>query len=127
MGSRNSKSVNTHLITKADFKKEYLIGKGGFSQVWKISMKNKKGKFYAMKQISKAMIIYNKTSSSFLNELEFLSQIRNPFIIQMHYAFQDKYYLYIIMDYYTGGDLRYHLMNGIRFNEEQTSKYFCKI
>ena len=90
-------------------------------------MKNKKGKFYAMKQISKAMIIYNKTSSSFLNELEFLSQIRNPFIIQMHYAFQDKYYLYIIMDYYTGGDLRYHLMNGIRFNEEQTSKYFCKI
>ena len=40
----------------------------------------------------------------------------------MHYAFQDKDFLYLIMDLLTGGDLRYHLFLNKRFNEEQTSK-----
>jgi serine/threonine protein kinase len=41
----------------------------------------------------------------------------------MQYAFQDKEYLYLIMDYIGGGDLRYHLIKNIKFNEEKTSKF----
>jgi serine/threonine protein kinase len=40
----------------------------------------------------------------------------------MHYAFQDKENLYLVMDYLSGGDLRYHITQKIKFNEEQTSK-----
>ena len=41
----------------------------------------------------------------------------------MHYAFQDKDNLYIIMDLLTGGDLRYHLCRKKKFTEAQTSKH----
>ena len=108
------------------FKYEYLIGRGGFSRVWKVSFKNETSStnniYYAMKQISKAKIIINKTYSTFIKERNILSVINHPFIIKMRYAFQDTNYLYIIMDYHKGGDLRYHLLNNVKFNEEQTSK-----
>jgi serine/threonine protein kinase len=40
----------------------------------------------------------------------------------MHYAFQDKEYIYLIMDYLGGGDLRYHIIKNNKFNESKTSK-----
>lgn len=41
----------------------------------------------------------------------------------MHYAFQDKENLYLLMDYLQGGDLRFHLSEHRRFNQE-TTKFF---
>ena len=40
----------------------------------------------------------------------------------MHCAFQDKDYLYLIMDLLTGGDLRYQIFLRKKFTEEETSK-----
>ena len=45
----------------------------------------------------------------------------------MHYSFQDKEYLYIVLDLLNGGDLRYHLSQNKKFTEEQTSNYFFNI
>jgi serine/threonine protein kinase len=45
----------------------------------------------------------------------------------MHYAFQDKENLYLVMDYLSGGDLRYHICKHKKFDEEQASKYIVKI
>lgn len=47
--------------------------------------------------------------------------INNRFIVNMHYAFQDKECLYLIMDYLGGGDLRFHIIKNTKFNEEKTS------
>lgn len=44
----------------------------------------------------------------------------------MHFAFQDRNSLYIILDYLDGGDLRYYLNKGYKFNEKQISKHFLK-
>ena len=38
----------------------------------------------------------------------------------MHYAFQDKENLYLVMDMLSGGDLRYHISRYHKFSEEQT-------
>jgi len=40
----------------------------------------------------------------------------------MHCSFQDKDYIYLIMDLLTGGDLRYHIFLNKKFTEEETSK-----
>jgi len=45
----------------------------------------------------------------------------------MHYAFQDKEHLYLIMDYLGGGDMRYHLIKNSRFSEEKTSNLIKNI
>ena len=37
-------------------------------------------------------------------------------------SFQDIDNLYLIMDLYKGGDLRYHISRHKKFTEEQTSK-----
>lgn len=39
----------------------------------------------------------------------------------MHYGFQEKDNLYLILDYLQGGDLRYHIIKRTKFNEEETS------
>jgi serum/glucocorticoid-regulated kinase 2 len=69
--------------------------------------------------------VYEKNSvASIINERKLLAQLRHPFIINMHYAFEDRENLYIIMDYLSGGDLRYHICKQRKFDEEQTSISF---
>jgi len=41
----------------------------------------------------------------------------------MHYAFQDRDNLYLVIDLMAGGDLRYHIGKHRRFTEAQT-KFF---
>ena len=101
-----------------DFK--YIIGKGGFGKVWKVKSKKNK-KYYALKEMSKLKVLDKKSEKSIKSERDFLSKLNNPFIVNMHYAFQDKDNLYLVMDLLTGGDLRYHLSKNKSFTEEQTS------
>ena len=41
----------------------------------------------------------------------------------MHYAFEDRENLFLVIDLMSGGDLRYHIGKQRRFTETQTSKY----
>ena len=75
-----------------------------------------------MKEMSKTKIIDKKSVNSIKSERNFLSKINHPFIVNMHFAFQDKENLYLVMDLLTGGDLRYHISKQKKFTEEQTSK-----
>lgn len=40
----------------------------------------------------------------------------------MQFSFQDSSNLYLIIDYMSGGDLRYHIAKQRKFSEEQSSK-----
>jgi len=62
-----------------------------------------------MKEMSKARILTKGSVKSIMNERKILAQLDNPHIVNMHYAFQDRDNLYLILDYLSGGDLRYHL------------------
>lgn len=42
-------------------------------------------------------------------EANILKQANNPFIINLHYAFQTPHYLYLALDYCPGRDLSFHL------------------
>ena len=112
----NNKSSS---INKNSFQFMYVIGKGGFGKVWKVQYKKTK-ETYALKEMSKLKIINKKSEKSINSEREFLSILNHPFIVNMHYAFQDRDNLYLIMDMLSGGDLRYHISRYRRFSEEQT-------
>ena len=127
-GNNNSqiKQIQKHTLNKNNFKFLYVIGKGGFGRVWKIQSKKTNIK-YALKEMSKLKIIDKKSEKSINSEREFLSKLNHSFIVNMHYAFQDRDNLYLVMDLLNGGDLRYHISRYRKFSEEQTRFFIANI
>ena len=76
-----------------------------------------------MKEMSKARILSKKSVNSVINERKLLQNLKDSFIVNMQYAFQDSENLYLVMDLMPGGDFRYHLSRHKDFTEEQT-KFF---
>ena len=64
---------------------------------------------YALKEMSKARILSKRSVDSVMNERIILTQLKNSFIVNMYYAFQDRDNLFLCMDLLSGGDLRYHI------------------
>ena len=96
-----------------------VIGKGGFGKVWKVRYK-KNFQEFAMKEMSKALVIEKNCLSSILYERDLLSNFRHPFIINMIFSFQDNDNLYLVMNLVTGGDMRYQLTKNHTFPENQS-------
>ena len=62
---------------------------------------------YALKV--KVKIINRKSEKSIKKEKDFLSQLNHSFLANMICSFQDLENLYLIMDLFQGGHLRYYL------------------
>ena len=77
--------------------------------------------------MSKLKIIDKKSEKSINSEREFLSKLNHSFIVNMHYAFQDRDNLYLVMDLLNGGDLRFHISRYRKFSEEQTRFFLANI
>ena len=110
------------VINRNSFDYLSIIGRGGFGKVWKVCHKQTRI-LYAMKEMNKSKIIDKKSDKSVKSERDLLSKLNHPFIINMHFSFQDSDNLYLVMDLLTGGDLRYHICKTRYFTEEQ-SKFF---
>ncbi len=117
MGNKTSVNLDIH-----SFDLLSVIGKGGFGKVWRVRYKQN-CKEFAMKEMSKARIIEQNCVSSILEEREILAKIHHPFIINMMFSFQDENNLYLVMNLFTGGDLRYQI-NKLRSFTESESKFF---
>ena len=72
-----------------------------------------------MKIFSKSKLIDKKCVKSIIKERNLIAKINHPFIVNMHFSFQDNHYLYIILDLMKGGDLRYY----IRLQEKGKKKF----
>ena len=79
--------------------------------------------------MSKVKIISKRSEDNIISEKNILSKINHPFIVNMHFSFQDYDNLYLIMDYLSGGDLRYHLSHrkSSLFTETQTKFFLSNI
>ena len=70
--------------------------------------------------MQRGSVMTKKSVQSVMNERVLLSQVHSPFLVNMHFAFQDRDTLYLVLDLMEGGDLRYHIGNRI-FTEIQAS------
>ena len=87
----------------------------------------KNGKIYAMKVMRKDAIIAKNQVTHTKDEKNILQMIQHPFIVNLHYAFQTKDKLYMILDYVNGGELFFHLKKEGRFSEERVRLYAAEI
>ena len=81
---------------------------------------NKTDDLFAMKEMLKSRVLAKRSVASVMNERKLLSGLKHDFIVNMHYAFQDRENLYVVLDLFEGGDLRYHLSRHRRLTENQT-------
>lgn len=59
-------------------------------------------KVYAMKLLSKFEMIKRSDSAFFWEERDIMAHANSEWIVQLHFAFQDTKYLYMVMDYMPG-------------------------
>ena len=127
--NKSNKNINENTendLNRNMFEFNTVIGKGGFGKVWKVQYK-KTNEYFALKEMSKRKILDKKSEKSINSERKFLSILNHPFIVNMHYAFQDNDNLYLVMDMLSGGDLRYHCSRYRSFSEEQTRFFIACI
>ncbi|XP_049755595.1 serine/threonine-protein kinase MRCK beta isoform X2 [Elephas maximus indicus] len=99
----------THLVKemqlhREDFEIIKVIGRGAFGEVAVVKMKNTE-RIYAMKILNKWEMLKRAETACFREERDVLVNGDCQWITTLHYAFQDENYLYLVMDYYVGGDL----------------------
>ncbi|XP_060101726.1 serine/threonine-protein kinase MRCK alpha isoform X7 [Heteronotia binoei] len=91
-------------LHKEDFEILKVIGRGAFGEVAVVKLKNT-DKVFAMKILNKWEMLKRAETACFREERDVLVNGDNQWITTLHYAFQDENYLYLVMDYYVGGDL----------------------
>ncbi|XP_015109707.1 rho-associated protein kinase 1 isoform X1 [Diachasma alloeum] len=105
-----------------DFTLIKVIGRGAFGEV-QLVRHNSTQKVYAMKLLSKFEMIKRSDSAFFWEERDIMAHANSQWIVQLHFAFQDQKYLYMVMDYMPGGDL-VNLMSNYDV-PEKWAKFYC--
>nr|XP_034961380.1 serine/threonine-protein kinase MRCK beta isoform X5 [Zootoca vivipara] len=91
-------------LHRDDFEIIKVIGRGAFGEVAVVKLKCTE-RIYAMKILNKWEMLKRAETACFREERDVLVNGDCQWITTLHYAFQDENYLYLVMDYYVGGDL----------------------
>uniref|UniRef100_A0A0R3T0T1 Non-specific serine/threonine protein kinase n=1 Tax=Rodentolepis nana TaxID=102285 RepID=A0A0R3T0T1_RODNA len=118
-------------VNAEDFQILKVIGKGGYGTVYLVQKTTKspdKDKFYAMKVLKKAKLIRNeKNTVHTVSERNILQMLKHPFLVRLHYAFQNRSNLYIVLEYCPGGELFRYLERECFLMEDAACFYISEI
>jgi len=123
---KRKKKKTLKKVTVDDFDLLKVIGKGSFGKVIQVRRKDT-GKIFAMKILHKQTIIERNEVEHTKAEKSILMKLEHPFLVKLHYSFQDAEKLYFVMDYINGGELFYHLQKDKQFSEERVRFYAAEI
>ncbi|KAF9524002.1 kinase-like domain-containing protein [Crepidotus variabilis] len=115
------------------FVKLKTIGHGAFGVVSLVREKSS-GSLYAMKQLRKADMLRKGQEGHVRAERDILraaSLVHSPnsaeWIVRLHYSFQDRDHLYLVLEYMGGGDLLNLLIERDVFDEDFTRFYVAEM
>jgi serine/threonine protein kinase len=120
-GVSSSKRVGPH-----SFKAIRPIGVGSFGEVFLVE-KIDSGKLYAMKILKKDKIFKRNLTKYAKAERNVLCITSHPFVVKLFYAFQTADRLFLIMEYWPGGDLGEYIEAEDTFNEQKARFYISEI
>ena len=88
------------------------------------------GKMFAMKAMNKK-VIKGKKAIKFVKAekkvLAELGEVPSPFVLSLHYSFDDPQNFYLILPLLVGGDLDFHMKDGGAFSAERACVYTLEI
>ena len=112
-------------LTLDAFQTIKVIGKGAFGEV-RLVQKRDNGKIYAMKTLLKSEMFKKDQLAHVRAERDVLAEADSPWVVSLYYSFQDKEYLYLIMEFLPGGDLMTMLIKYDTFSEDVTRFYMAE-
>lgn len=124
-GSSDGMHIKKHSAIE-DFLLEAKLGQGAYGAVYR-ALKNSNSKEYAIKIVKKKMFKNAIRLKDALNEKNIMIKTDHPFVVKLHYAFQDTRNIYFAMDYLKSGTLGKYLRMHGRFDEETTLFYSAQI
>jgi hypothetical protein len=108
--------------TLSDFELKATLGTGSFGRV-RLVRHTKYHRIYALKMLSKDIVLRSKQVEHITNEKQLLAKISFPFIINLYGSFQDDKYLYLALEYSIGGEFFTHLRRAGKFSND-TTRFF---
>ena len=109
-----------------DFVLLTTIGRGSFGKVMKVKRRST-GAIYAMKVLTKEAVLKDNIVDKIHGERNSLAGVSHPFLAALHWAFQTPDRLYFVMEYYQGGDLRFHLRASTKFPQPTVQFYSAQL
>ena len=130
----HGKFNNSITTTLNEFELISTLGVGSFATVYFVKDPNKNDTYYSLKKISKNKMITNCQQQYVLNERSVLRLIANDtnnrmsnFLCKLYATYQDKYYLYFLMEAILGGELYSLLRNNNKFSEKVARFYLANV
>lgn len=108
------------------FSIQKVLGSGSFGKVFLVTKKDT-NKQYAMKAINKSSLNSSNKKIQALTERELLAQVNSPFVVKLHFAFQNQQKLFLVLDFLEGGELFGHLKRMQRFPEYVARFYAAEV
>uniref|UniRef100_A0A1I8BSJ5 Protein kinase domain-containing protein n=1 Tax=Meloidogyne hapla TaxID=6305 RepID=A0A1I8BSJ5_MELHA len=99
----NNISTTSHCHAKTGEQSIDLLGTGAFSKVFLAECRFESGTFVAIKCIDKKAL--KGKEDSLENEIRVLKKLRHNNIVQLYDTFDEKHYVYLVMELVTGGEL----------------------
>jgi len=109
-------------IEYKDLKIVGMRGKGAFGTVHLVK-DQKTGKTYALKSVSKALVVEAGQEAHIMGEKRIMEQLNHPLIIRLHQTYKDKKTLYFLMEVSLGGDFFGYLREKFNFAEKVARFY----
>jgi len=103
------------------------IGRGTFGKVCIVKKKDT-DKLYAMKYMNKKACLEKAAVDNVCREQQILMALRHPFLVNLWYTFQDQEDLFMVVELFQGGDLRFHIDNkSVTFDKHTLKIYALEI
>jgi serine/threonine protein kinase len=118
-----------HKATIEDYDLIKVLGKGCMGKVF-LSRERHSNKLYALKAISKEWVVFRQEVEHTKTERDILasiSTISHPFLIKLRESYQDVNQLFLVLDYYPGGDIATQLAKWHKFDDARSLFYATEI
>uniref|UniRef100_A0A0K8UV67 Serine/threonine-protein kinase greatwall n=1 Tax=Bactrocera latifrons TaxID=174628 RepID=A0A0K8UV67_BACLA len=113
----------TKLPTIKDFVIIKPISRGAFGKVFLGYKNNDPNRLYAIKVMRKSEMINKNMVSQVITERNALALSRSPFCVSLFYSLQSVSYVYLVMDYMVGGDLK-SLLTMYGYFDEAVARFY---
>ncbi|EIJ88773.1 protein kinase X [Nematocida parisii] len=114
-----------------DLKMVRVLGEGSYGRVFLVSFDGLAGlkmkKLYALKIMSKSQILHSNQLLHVYNEKAVMLSLYSSFFVRLYSTFQDKRYLFMVMEYVPGGELFSFMKEIIKFTVKQARFYIAEI